>query len=605
MELVGFGGRLYQGFRKYLGSMLVLLALFAPQAPNPAVEARARPKVAFQLVPSSRKILVQREVQFSPKGASRHSLRWYVNDVPGGNATVGTISSAGLYTAPASVPPDGRVTVKAVEPNLAQVATAAVAVIYETQTGTPLRRSKANPRYFENSGGLVFLTGSHTWDDVQDRGASDPPPPFNYNAYIAFLKSKNHNFTRLWAQDLPKSGCERTPSYVRPFPWERSGAGLASDGKPKFDFRKFDPTYFNRLRVRVQQAQDSGIFVDVMLFEGYGVIQCGRSDDGFPFHSGNNMNGIDAARGAATWRQTASFRHIRSFPFFTRYFCQHQWVTGTNPAVVAVQKAYVAKVLETLNGFDNVLWEVANEAGANSTEWQADMIRFIREYEAKLPKQHPIGFTFQFGTTCSGQTQTLLQSDADWISPGTDVGDYRGASSGPVPNDGKKVIVSDTDHLWGLGGTPLWVWKSFMRGMNVLYMDVPFSRDDLNDLQSRTNDSVRQAMGDVLSLARRVPLARLVPSATACGTGFGMVAEGNEYLCLAPVGGTFTLDLSAVNGSAFSVEWFSIPARKRSLAKGLVSGGRKQIFFCPFGNSPCVLHLKRIASAEGRAPEPT
>jgi len=76
-------------------------------------------------------------------------------------------------------------------------------------------------------------------------------------------------------------------------------------------------------------------------------------------------------------------------------------VTGTNPAVVAVQNAYVAKVLDTLNEFDNVLWEIANEAGANSTKWQLDMVRFIREYEAKLPKQHPIGFTFQYGSPAS------------------------------------------------------------------------------------------------------------------------------------------------------------------------------------------------------------
>src|SRR5262249_10468909 len=150
-------------------------------------------------------------------------------------------------------------------------------------------------------------------------------------------------------------------------------------------------------------------------------------------------------------------------------------------------------------------------------KWQLDMIRFIREIEAKLPKQHPVGFTFQFGPTCSGKTETLLQSDADWISPGEDVGDYRGAANGPAPNNGEKVIVNDTDHLWGIGGTALWVWKSFMRGMNVLYMDVPFRREGL---PSGTDNNVRLAMGDALSLSRRLPLARLVPSSTACSTGF-------------------------------------------------------------------------------------
>lgn len=175
MERIEFGREVCGQLRKSLAPTLILLALVAAKAPNPALEARARFKASFQLVPSSIKVLVQREIQFTPKGASRRSLSWYVNDVLGGNATVGLISPAGLYAAPASVPPGGGVTVKAVEPNLSRIATAAVTVIYETQTGTPLRRSKANPRYFENSGGLVFLTGSHTWNDVQDRGASDPP----------------------------------------------------------------------------------------------------------------------------------------------------------------------------------------------------------------------------------------------------------------------------------------------------------------------------------------------------------------------------------------------------------------------------------------------
>src|SRR5438094_965300 len=42
------------------------------------------------------------------------AVTWQVNGVPGGNATAGTISSAGLYTAPAAVPSPATVTVRAV-----------------------------------------------------------------------------------------------------------------------------------------------------------------------------------------------------------------------------------------------------------------------------------------------------------------------------------------------------------------------------------------------------------------------------------------------------------------------------------------------------------
>jgi hypothetical protein len=41
-------------------------------------------------------------------------VTWEVNGVPGGNASLGTVSSVGVYSAPAGVPPGGMVTVTAV-----------------------------------------------------------------------------------------------------------------------------------------------------------------------------------------------------------------------------------------------------------------------------------------------------------------------------------------------------------------------------------------------------------------------------------------------------------------------------------------------------------
>jgi hypothetical protein len=141
-----------------------------------------------------------------------------------------------------------------------------------------------------------------------------------------------------------------------------------------------------------------------------------------------------------------------------------------------------------------------------------------------------------------------------------------------------------------MGGNPLWVWKSFLRGLNVAYMDIPFGD---NSTQSNPDDRVRQAMGDVLAFSRRLPLVRLVPSTTTCSTGFGMLDRGQEYLCLAPSGGALTVDLSVDGAVKFSVEWFDISTRHRSLGGTLVSATGTQSFSCPSGNNPCILHLKR------------
>ena len=65
--------------------------------------------------------------------------------------------------------------------------------------------------------------------------------------------------------------------------------------------------------------------------------------------------------------------------------------------------------------------------------------------------------------------------------------------------------MSDTDHLWGhTGGDSLWVWKSFMRGLNVLFME--------ELLPSPTwQDSARVAMGQVRRFADRMNLAAMKP----------------------------------------------------------------------------------------------
>jgi hypothetical protein len=44
---------------------------------------------------------------------SPSTVTWSVNDITGGNATVGTVSATGLYTAPAVPPANNVVTVKA------------------------------------------------------------------------------------------------------------------------------------------------------------------------------------------------------------------------------------------------------------------------------------------------------------------------------------------------------------------------------------------------------------------------------------------------------------------------------------------------------------
>ena len=225
----------------------------------------------------------------------------------------------------------------------------------------PLSVCPANHRYFtDGSGRAIYLTGSHTWANfATEQGSTDPPMAFDYNEYLDFLAAHNHNFFRGWVWELTYSeeGPNGGPFYWNPFPWQRIGPGNATDGKPKFDLDRYNQDYFDRLRARVMAAGEKGIYVSIMLFQGF-AIQFDRNEkDGYPLDGRNNINGIDAGTGYAS-------------------------NTLQIPMVTAKQDEYVRKVIDAVNDLDNVLYEISNESGSYSTDWQYHMIDLIHHYEA-------------------------------------------------------------------------------------------------------------------------------------------------------------------------------------------------------------------------------
>lgn len=71
--------------------------------------------VSVTLSPASASVMVSQTQQFtaSVSGTSNTAVTWSVNGVPGGNSTVGTVSSSGFYGAPTAVPSPAAVTVTA------------------------------------------------------------------------------------------------------------------------------------------------------------------------------------------------------------------------------------------------------------------------------------------------------------------------------------------------------------------------------------------------------------------------------------------------------------------------------------------------------------
>jgi hypothetical protein len=332
--------------------------------------------------------------------------------------------------------------------------------------------------------------------------------------------------------------------------------------------KELDPAYFDRLRSRVAAAQKRGIYVSIMLFEGWGLSFA--SWDGHPFNAKNNVQGIDGdPNGDGKGIETDTLEVA---------------------AITRIQEDYVRKLVDTVNDLDNVLYEVANEAHFDhSKEWQYHMMRFVKDYEKKKDKQHAVGMT-GYGES---DNKVLANSPADWISPGgAEKAQVEGSyKSDPPAADGKKVILLDTDHIFGVGGGRKWVWKSFLRGHNPIWMD-PYEEPSLWEPLPGDAKDVRRNLSDTRRYAEKVNLVAMKPSGVLASTKYCLANAGSEYLVYLPDGGTVTVDLSKVK-EEFAVEWHN-PATGKDTKAEAVAGGARRELRAPF-DGDAVLYLVRVA----------
>jgi hypothetical protein len=371
----------------------------------------------------------------------------------------------------------------------------------------PLRVSENNPRYFtDDQGKAVYLTGSHTWNNLVEMKSAEGQKEFDYTDYLKWMKKYNFNFI---------------------------------------------------------MAGEYGIYLSIMLFEGWGIQFSPNAYENHPFHPANNINGI-----VGDVDGDGKGLEIHSL---------------ANADVLAIQKEYVKGVIDLVNEFDNVLYEISNESHGLSTDWQCHMINFIKGYEQNLPKQHPVGLTFQHR---GGNNESLFQSPADWISPNRE-GGYR---DNPPVSDGRKIIISDTDHLWGIGGDESWVWKSFLRGLNPIFMD-PYDGKVLTvkSYDSARVEPLRKSLGYTLLLANRVDLISMKPDTVLASSAYCLANKGTEYLIYLPKDKTVEVDLSGIAGD-FTSEWLN-PELGKFKESTTVKGGGKVSITSPYGTANVILHL--------------
>ena len=427
----------------------------------------------------------------------------------------------------------------------------------ETQaarTSGPLRVHPTNPRYFtDGSGRAIYLTGSHTWTNLQDvtgyKEHTNLDEIGGFQAYLQWLRSYHHNFIRLWILEHAwDNGDER--ASISPLPWPRTGPGNALDGKPKFDVTKFDPAYFDRLRARAVAAGETGFYVSVMLFDSWSIEH--RSTwEGHPFHPKNNINGVN---GDPNNDGLGIETHTLQIP-----------------AVTKLQEAYARRIVDTLNDLDNVLYEISNESEYGA-DWHDHLAGVIHKYEATKVKRHPVGITGGGPTN-----DELFAGPAEWISP-TEWTD-------PPPADGRKVVIIDTDHIGHVDRT--WIWRCFTRGHNPILMD--WMHKTAPWYSPADVEAMRTAMGQTLKTANRINLAEMTPHGDLASSKYCLANPGNEYIMYLPKGGDVTVDLRNAPG-AFAAEWIP-PTEGNITPGGKIEGGARRAFKSPFsGDAVLYIH---------------
>jgi hypothetical protein len=411
-----------------------------------------------------------------------------------------------------------------------------------------------NPHYFaDRAGKPILLIGDYTWGTFSD-------PDYDYKLMFNTLKEHGLNFARMWLW----WGCDSFPEPInRPNlnPYVRSGPGIANDGRPKYDLTRFNPAFFQRLRQVCSAARERGIFLQLTIFDAWMIKHphlwrlhaCNRD---------NNINGVDGdPRG--TGRGTDG----------EQGFC-----SLANTKVVAAQKAFIREVLEAVDEFDNILFEIANENYYNA-EWERHLCEFIHQCEAAGPKRHlamPLDLpNHDYGKIKTWNIERLHSS-------------LLTASAAGQP------LVFDSDGLGNPDDATVRraAWTAFVSGGHVDYLDDSLQpgSEYHGDERGTRRAALRAQLGYLAGFARRTQFWRLQPSGQAVEHGrayaFGSDTELVAYL---PDGGSVTLAADTLGG-AKAVRWFD-PRTGRFV--GAAAAALQTRSFSAPGEGDWVLYISR------------
>lgn len=220
---------------------------------------------------------------------------------------------------------------------------------------------------------------------------------FDYDTYLDVLAEHGFNQTRVFSgvycennEDMFLSNnviaWEKVQNTLSPrpgkliAPWARSSEHGYHNGGNKFDLDHWDENYFQRLKDFCQKAGKKEIVVEIVLFTAFYKPDFWLNS---PLNPANNING-------------------------TENIVYNEFHLLQNKQLIDRQLKMVTRIVEELNHFENIYFEICNEPywlpGIPEVEssikeqqflpeiekWQELIVTQIVETEKKLPKRHMI-----------------------------------------------------------------------------------------------------------------------------------------------------------------------------------------------------------------------
>jgi hypothetical protein len=240
-----------------------------------------------------------------------------------------------------------------------------------------------NPNYFLFQGKpTILLTSGEHYGSVMNTA-------FDYKKYLNTIKQEGFNYTRIFIGPYSEIGGNNfgiIHNTMNPEPANWLVPWLRESASGKYDLTKWNDVFFKRLKAFISMA------VEVSLFTSYYTNHQWRKS---PFNPKNNIQGFDSI----------SFKQVN---------------TINNRQLMQIQENYVQKVVQELNVYENVFFEIQNEpwadngqlaekiaetdtishpspwqrivetAKSESLEWQKRMAQIVADEESQLPNKHLI-----------------------------------------------------------------------------------------------------------------------------------------------------------------------------------------------------------------------